>query len=66
MASAPIIGMEPDPLESLNRQQRRAIAEAVRARSEGRMAAYSVAMAEVDRLAEARIRLRATLSRAYA
>lgn len=66
MASAPIPGMDTDPIEELNRQQRREIQRAVLARAEGRMDDYRAAMAEVDRITDDRVALRARLWRAYA
>ena len=66
MASAPIPGIGSDPFEELNRRQSRAIGRAVRARAEDRMADYHAAMAEVDRIADERVALRARLFRTYA
>ena len=59
MASAPLIGMEFDPFEDLDRRQRRAIHRAVQARAEGNMREYREAMREVDKIAEERFKLRA-------
>lgn len=51
------IGMEPDPIEELDRQESRAIAAAVKARfGQGDLPA---AQREVDRLAQRRLNLRA-------
>lgn len=59
MASVPIIGMEFDPFEELDRRQRRAIQQAVRARAQGDMPGYRKAMLEVDLIAKERVRLQA-------
>lgn len=66
MASAPIPGIGTDPIEELNRRQRRAIQRAVQARAQGRMDDYRAAMADVDRITDDRVALRAHLWRACA
>lgn len=62
----PIVGMETDPFEELDRGQRRAIQRAVQARAAGDMTAYRSAMAEVDRISDQRMSLRDENRRAFA